>query len=376
MKEELQGKTVFLLADFSLPFGRIAPTLKKLLDSGAKVVIGAFHPDPAPWGGVHEDSLEPYARKFADFLGRKFIALSPEQSLPDYAVPHLFFLKHEIDKHDVRDVISQMHARDLAVLERLNNYNETAAAEIPKFSNLFVHDDFGHESALVSSLGNFLPPKAGLAAAETRKKLESFIRVAKHPFVMVLGGVNLAGKEQALSVLFKKADKILIGGALANLFLSAKGYPIGKSIVDKKVQQKIVKAWLRDYAAKIVLPTDVIVSPDPQTRGECVSIAKVKAHHMILDIGPATILNFSREIKKAKTLLWSGPLGYVESRNFSAGTEALLRLFAARTGRPKAAAVAGGGKTMALATIWGLADFLDHVHSKGSAMLNFLAKLK
>ena len=223
----------------------------------------------------------------------------------------------------------------------------------------------------MTGIPGILPACAGLSLEKEINVLDRVLHYPQRPLVAMIGGVKLSDKAQVIEHLGKVSESILLGGALANLFLKVQGFEIGKSRFEEAHEADLAKRILRDLRSKIKLPLDVVVSTSLSGRPECMSVEKVKPHQMILDIGPKTILEYSKLMKAAKTLIWSGPFGFFENRNFSHGTFALARLFAGR-GR-KAFTVAGGGETSEVINYLGLTGYICHVSTGGGAMLDYLA---
>ncbi|TSA45039.1 phosphoglycerate kinase [bacterium] len=386
----VRGKTVLVRAAFDVPMseGQICddsrirdclPTLRTLLEKNAKIVIISKLGRPEGWDSSF--SLEPAAMKLAEILGRKFIALDEgATSLPEYSIPHLYFFKHNIEKSSPKQLISQMREKDIAVLENLLFYdkekenNSDFARLLAGCADVYVNEAFAschRTEASIARIPEFLPSAAGLGLVREIASLERILNHPKKPVVVMMGGVKLSTKAPALENLAKFADEVLLGGGLANLFLKARGYEIGRSVWEKQ-QETLARKILRDHREKIKLPLDVVVSNSDMEMVEVVKISEVKPHHMILDIGPATIGEYSGYLKKGKTLIWNGPMGYFEKKPFSHGTYSLARLFASRTGR-EVYGVAGGGETLEAIHNLGMEKYIDHVSTGGGAMLDFLA---
>src|SRR3989344_869789 len=328
----IKNKTVLVLADFFLPLGNIAPTVQALAKNKNKVLVV---------GNFLDQSLEDHAAGLAAIMSRKFITLPKSaEKLPEYDIPHMYFAAGA-------KLLQQMRAGDIAVVENLNLLGRYEIDSLTRMAEFFVNDSFGADELLVKSLAGRLPKEDGLQSTRTKKNLDLFLSRSKKPLVLVLGGNRLAGKEAVLDKLMHKADTVLIGGGAANLFFKISGLEIGKSAVDTSNDEKMIKKLWRDYRAKIKLPIDVVAAAYGSVRVECVKPSLVKNHQRILDIGPLTTLEFSKFIKQARTLVWSGALGRVEEKKFTHGTAALLRLFASRSVQNKTHVVAAAsGETI------------------------------
>lgn len=391
---DVSGKQVLVRAGFDVPVKdgiveddfRIRSTLETisyLLNKNARIVIISHQGRPKGWD--EKFTLEPVARALAELLGRKFLIVGPEETrLPEYDIPHLYFFKANLEKSDLSSLTSQMRDRDIAVLENLRFYpgeegaDEAFAKKLASLGQAYVNESFsnshrGHASMVL--VPRLLPAAGGLWLEKEVSVLSQVMNHPKKPVVVMMGGVKLADKADALVNLAGVADFILLGGGLANLILKIRGFEIGKSTYVEKNEELIGKRLWRDYRDKIKLPLDVVVSTSRDGEPECVKIDKVKPNHMILDIGPQTIREYSDYLRRGMTFIWSGPLGYIENRTYSHGTYALARFFASRT-KSSVFGVAGGGETMEVISNLKLAPYIDHVSTGGGAMIEFLAGKK
>lgn len=388
---EVQNKTVLVRTGFDVPIeqGRIKddfrisvalPTLDHLVRQKAKIIVITHLGRPRGWDPSL--SLAPVAALLAELLHRKFVEISQDaKRLPAYTIPHLYFFKGDFLQADRAALLSALEPGDIAVLENLRFYpgetenDENFARSLASFGEAYVNEAFSNshrEHASMTTLPRLLPAGAGF---QIFKEVQSLSRVLVHPkkpLVVLMGGIKLADKAAGLKNLAKLADAVLLGGALANLFLKVRGFEIGKSAASEKNEEAMARELWRDFKEKIKLPIDVVVSTSQEGTAECVKLDKVKPHQMILDIGPTTIREYSGFLKQGRTLIWSGPLGFFEKKPFSHGTYALARLFASRT-RGLAFGVAGGGETLEVIKNLDMASQIDHVSCGGGAMLEFLA---
>lgn len=388
---EVTGRTVLVRTTFNVPLknGKIGDdfrikssllTINYLFKKNAKVIMISHLGRPKGWDEAF--SLLTVAHRLAEILDRKLVVVPKEvKKLPEYDIPHLYFFPHNLEQEDLAVLTAQMQERDAAVLENLRFYpgeqknDHEFARKLATLGEAYVNEAFADShraDTSISLVPKLLPAAAGFHFLKEVEALERVLRHPLKPIVVMLGGVKLSDKARALENLAKIADFILLGGGLANLFLKIRGYQIGKSVSEEKNESELVKQILRDYQEKIKLPVDVVVSRSREGEAEVVKIEKVKGDQMILDIGPLTILQYSSYLKKGRTLVWGGPMGYFEKRSFSHGTFALARLFAGRTKR-SAFGVAGGGETLEIISKLGLAQYIDHVSTGGGAMLEYLA---
>jgi phosphoglycerate kinase len=232
---------------------------------------------------------------------------------------------------------------------------------------------------LVASNGavtKYVPSYAGPLLEAEIKSLTPLLGKTQKPFVLMMGGIKISDKIDTLKNLGEKADKILLGGGLATLMFLAKDLEIGESKVEK---EGLKTAWQlgKNFKDKIVLPIDVVVANKNMDKSSIRSCSPydVKKNEVILDCGPKTILEFAKELKKAKTIVWNGPLGHFEVKPFHTATMALARIIGAVASR-KAYGVVGGGETVDAVRQCHQFDHIDHVSTGGGAMLEFLAGKK
>jgi len=389
----VKNKTVLLRPDLNCPIedGKVTddfriqeslPTIRLLLRNKNKLIITAHLGRPkGKWN--EEFSFKPVAEKLANYLGLKFI--ETDDKIPQYGVPHLILYTGDIREQKHRDQIASIDPKDVVLLENIRFYEEEEendakfAKELASLAEVFVSDCFGvvhHASVSVSGVAKHLPSYAGLLLEKEIKSLDGVLKNSKHPFVVLTGGIKLSEKVGALENLGKKADKILVGGGVANLMFKAKGLEVGLSKLEEKEMRT---AWQieKNYKDKLILPVDVVVCNEKMDKHSIRVCApyEVGKKEQILDAGPKTILTYSEEIKKAKTIVWSGPLGLFEKKPFDMATMALARLIGGR-GKGKAYVVAGGGDTVDAIKKAHQMDNIDHVSTGGGAMLEYLAGKK
>ncbi len=369
-----------LLDDFRLR--AVLPTIKLLRDNNCKVIIISHRgrPEGKP---DQKYTLQPIAQHLADLLKLKFVLT--ETVLPDYHPKHLVFHSGDLLSKTVQESISSGDSKDIIFLENIRFYPGEEKNDV-KFSNLlaglaevYVNDAFAvchRSSSSVVGVASLLPSYAGVLLSAEIKNLNILLgpKISK-PFTLVMGGIKISDKAATLQHLGDKADQILLGGGLANLLLSASGYEVGKSVLEKE-SLKTAQSILRQYKHKIVLPEDVVVAGSVDLKNvSCKNITKLKPTDSIYDIGPQTILKFSKILKTSGTICWNGPLGYFEKKKFRTGTFSIAKIVGA-VGRRKAFTVAGGGETVAAVRLSGQEKYIDHVSTGGGAMLEFLSGKK
>lgn len=389
---KLKGRRVLLRVGFDVPieadksgnfrvmdFTRIqaaVPTIAYLVAQKAKVVIisSLGRPD-GKW--VKEKSMLPAAACLADLLDRKLVEV--KDRLPTYKVPsHVFFLNEDITLDDYSDLSHEIAEGDILFLENLRFYSGEEANEavfiknLSKYGDLFVNDAFSMSHRKVASIYGIaqkLPAYAGVSLLQEIAALNKALKKPQKPLVSIMGGAKIADKIDMINFLAPHSEKILIGGAIANAFLKAKGYEIGNS---KVAEVPLAKELLRHYKDKIVLPVDIVVAKFEDGPARAVTPDKIRAEDYIFDIGPETVRLFSKYIKTAKTLIWNGPLGLIEKKKFSFGSMAIAQVFASRT-KGNAYGIVGGGESLEVVARAQVGQFIDHVSTGGGAMLEYLS---
>ena len=259
--------------------------------------------------------------------------------------------------------------------EELNN--RKFAAELARMGDVYVNDAFGssHRAhASVVGVAEFLPSTAGLLLAKEIEIIGTALESPKHPFVVVLGGAKATTKIPMIDRLMTKADYLLLGGGLANTFLKALGYAIGRSIYSPesiRISQTLIwKATRVD--TRLFLPSDVVVGNfATKTKEGVVAIDAIPTQLQALDIGPQTIGEYVAIIKTAKTIIWNGPVGANEVDKFCYGTNAIYDAIVANK---EAISIVGGGDTLASIAGQDHLQNITHISTGGGAMLEFIEK--
>jgi len=370
------GSRVFYRVDYNVPLDgtRITdatrieetlPTLRALRDSGAAIVI-ASHLGRPKGERQPKYSLEPVAERLAELLG--------------------------VDVHwendcvgaDAESSAKKLEAGEILLLENLRFHageekNDNAfAKELLELADFYVNDAFGASHRAHASI-DALPrlfPKENIAGGFLLEKelqfLQKVTNISERPFVALMGGAKIAGKIEPLEALIHLADKVLIGGGMANTFLAARGVPMGGSLVDNEsieVAKRILNANAR---AEVVLPEDVIVgdSLDAPAKIEEVAVAHgLSDAQKAFDIGSRTVQRYENELKDAKLIFWNGPMGVFEKAPFAKGTMAMARAIAS-TG---AVTVVGGGESVEAVKGSGFAKRITHISTGGGASLEFIS---
>ncbi|WP_379653538.1 phosphoglycerate kinase [Pseudoxanthomonas sp. UC19_8] len=366
---DLSGKRVLIRQDLNVPIenGQITseqritasvPTLKAALEQGAAVMVTSHlgRPKEGTWSG--EDSLAPVAERLTALLGTK-----------------VELVRDWVDGVDVKP-------GQIVLLEncRMNvgeaKDDETLAKKYAALCDVFVMDAFGtahRAQASTHGVIKYAPIAAGgpLLMAELDALGKALDNPAK-PLLAIVAGSKVSTKLELLSNLVGKVDQLIVGGGIANTFIAAAGYSVGKSLCEPDLigtaQQIVADAKAR--GAEIPLPTDVVVAKQflPDAPATVKRVDAVEADDLILDIGPDTAQAYAALIAKAGTVVWNGPVGVFEFDAFGKGTETLARAIAASP----AFSIAGGGDTLAAVDKYGIAKDVSYISTGGGAFLEFL----
>lgn len=389
----IKNKTVFMRVDVNVPLddaGKVAddfrirsilPTLEYLRKQKCKIILcGHLGRPEGKW--AKEYSLEPVAERLATLLDMPWRATN---AVVSGVAPHVILFTGEVTKDASCQAMADMSSDNIVLLENIRYYPEEEensaffAKKLACLADVYVNEAFAvdhRKAASTVAITKYLPSYAGFLLEKEIRGLNRILERPKSPFVVMMGGAKISDKIKTLNNLGKKADTLLVGGGLANLFFAAKGYEIGKS----KAEQAAVKlAWQIDknFKGKLVLPVDVVVANAKLEKNSIRTCAphEVKKNELILDAGPKTILAFAKVLKAAKTIVWNGPLGFFETKPFHHSTMALARIVGA-VGKGRAYAVVGGGETVDAVRQAHQADYIDHLSTGGGATLEYLAGTK
>ncbi|MCI5801127.1 MAG: phosphoglycerate kinase [Oscillospiraceae bacterium] len=376
------GKKVLVRCDFNVPLkngvitdeNRIVaalPTIKKLLADGGKVILcshlGKPKGEPKP-----ELSLAPVAKRLSELLGKEVVFAADDCVVGENAKAAVAAMKDG-------DVVLLQNTRYRA--EETKN-GEALSRELAGLCDgeVFVNDAFGAaHRAHCSTVGVASYVKeavVGYLMGKELKYLGDAVENPARPFVTILGGAKVADKLNVIENLLGKADTLIIGGGMAYTFLAAKGYEIGKSLLDSEkidyCKEMIKKA--EQKGVKLLLPIDCTVAksfPDPidgPIDVKVVDADKIPADEMGLDIGTKTAELFANEVKSAKTVVWNGPMGVFENPTLAKGTIAVAKALA----ETEAVTIIGGGDSAAAVNTLGFGDKMTHISTGGGASLEFL----
>ena len=275
--------------------------------------------------------------------------------------------------------VAQLQPGQVLVLEntrfdkREEKNDPAMAQELAKLGDIFVNDAFGsaHRAhASTAGVADYLPAVAGFLMEKELEYLGGALENPKHPFIAIMGGAKISDKIEVIEALLQKVDTLLIGGGMANTFLAASGYQMGKSLVEADVLDK-ARELMQKGAGIIQLPVDLraAVAFAGDAENQIVSIEDVPATWMALDIGPATIAHYANYLSGAQTVIWNGPMGVFEFPAFAQGTVAIAEMLADLR---NAVTIIGGGDSAAAVAQAGLEGKMSHVSTGGGASLEFL----
>ncbi|CCH13919.1 phosphoglycerate kinase [Stenotrophomonas maltophilia] len=366
---DLSGKRVLIRQDLNVPIenGRITseqritaslPTLKRALEQGAAVMVTSHLGRPKEGVWSEADSLAPVAQRLSELLGRE--------------VP---LVRDWVDGVDVQP-------GQLVLLEncRMNvgegKDDEALSKKYAALCDVFVMDAFGtahRAQASTHGVIRFAPVAAGgpLLMAELDALAQALDAPAK-PLLAIVAGSKVSTKLELLANLVGKVDQLIVGGGIANTFIAAAGYKVGKSLYEPDLLDtaKKIVADAKARGADIPLPVDVVTAKQfmPDAVAEVKAVDAVAEDDLILDIGPQTAAQYAQLIGKAGTVVWNGPVGVFEFEAFSKGTEALARAIASSP----AFSIAGGGDTLAAVDKFDIAGQVSYISTGGGAFLEFL----
>ena len=371
---DVKGKKVLVRVDFNVPLDErnkiiddtriraAVPTITYLIHNGAKIILCSHLGRPK--GVVTPNlSLAPVAKRLQEII------------------KHPVVLASDAIGESARKLTADMKEGDIVLLENIRFYKEEEendddfAKELASLADVFINDAFGtaHRAhASNAGVARHLPAVAGFLMSEEIVSLSRAVEGAGHPFVVILGGAKISDKIGVIAKLLKKANVLLIGGAMANTFIVAQGGNVGMSRYEKE-KIDVAKNILEEAEklnVKVVLPVDSVVTEEfaPNAKSKIVSSYNMPDGFQSMDIGPKTVKLFKKEIKKAKTIIWNGPVGVYEFKKFKKGTKKIAKAVAKSDG----VSVVGGGDSVAAITELGYADKVTHLSTGGGATLKFL----
>lgn len=336
------------------------PTLEYLLKNKNKLILIAHLGDPEKRNAA--DSLLRIANRLHQYLPKHKVLLVEDFLTDDSAL-----------KEQTEDQIILLDNIRFYPGEKKND--PAFAKQLASLGDVYVNDAFSvshREAASVVGLPKILPHYGGLLLKKEVTVLDDLMQHPKSPFVAIMGGRKIASKIKVINKLSSVADYVLLGGGLANTFLAAEGFSTGKSLISEEDihYAKKLMAHAKKENTHLVLPKDVVVGKSLESKESAVKkIDEIGKTDNVLDIGPETLAEFGTIISKAKTIVWNGPVGYMENQEFKRGTDFL---YYAITQNTDATSVVGGGDTLAAISKKEYLDKITHISTGGGAMLEFI----
>lgn len=373
----VDGKTVLVRVDYNVPMqdGKITddnriqaslPTLEYLIEHQAKIVLFSHMGKVKKEEDKATNDLKPVAEHLSQLLDQEVI-FSPDTHGP--------VLEAKVKDLKAGQILLVQNTR----YEDLDGKKESGNdAELGKYwaslGDVFVNDAFGttHRShASNVGIASYLESGLGFLVEKEVKFLGDAVDQPERPFVAILGGAKVSDKIKVIEKLLDKADKVLIGGGMAYTFFKAKGYEIGKSIVEDD-RLDLARDVMAKAGDKLVLPIDTVVADQfaNDAKTQLVKSSEIPADWEGLDIGPETVKLFADILADAKTVVWNGPMGVFEMENFAKGTNGIAEALAQL--QDKAITIVGGGDSAAAVTQLGYEDKFSHISTGGGASLQYL----
>lgn len=371
---DVSGKRVLVRVDFNVPINselkivddtRIVatlPTINYLIEHGAKVILCSHLGRPE--GQVDTKlSLRPVLARLSKLLDRP-----------------VSFAEDVLGK-STKDMVKQMQDGDVLMLENIRFYkqeeknDEAFAKKLAGLADVFVLEAFAtahRKHASTYGVAKLIPSVCGFLVEHELAMFDKVLKNPEHPFVAILGGAKISDKLPVVENLLDKADTILIGGGMAYTFIKSIGGSVGMSIIDNN-QLELAKEILdkaKEKGVKIILPIDNVGATEFSEDAEVKTFnsAFFSDNYQGMDIGPKTIKIFKREIKKAKTIIWNGPVGVYEYEKFKKGTNKIAKY----VGKSKAMSIIGGGDSIAAIQALGASKKVTHISTGGGASLALL----
>ena len=415
---DIKGKRVFIRVDFNVPIKngviedetRITgalPTIKYAIEQGAKVILASHLGRPLkdkqkaeekgmPYD-VNKYSLKPvyeYLRALTEFQdvserGDEPVEMSKDEvklGRAEVKNDKVFFARDSVGD-TVKQAIDTLNEGEVLLLENLRLHAEEEkndggfAKQLAELCDVYVNDAFGaaHRAhASTAGITKYVKDAvAGLLVEKELNFLSKALNNPERPFVAILGGAKVSDKIPVIeSLIERKVDKLLIGGAMAYTFFKANGYTVGKSLVEDEMMPQALEMerMAKEQGVELILPTDhqVVDSYDPLNSRKTIPIDFTNKGLVGLDIGAETSAIFAKALEAAKTIVWNGPMGMFEEKPFDEGTLAIARAVAEATEKG-ATSIVGGGDSVSAINRAGLADKISHISTGGGATLEFLS---
>ena len=381
----VKGKKVLIRVDFNVPMknGVITddtrikaalPTIKYVIDNGGKAIVFSHLGRVKAVEDIAKNDITPVAKRLEELIGKKvnFVNATRGKELEDAAkaLKEGEILMFQNTRYEDFDVALNKETK------KESKNDAELGAYWASLGDVFVNDAFGtaHRAAAsnVGIASNVKETAAGFLLEKEIKFIGGAVDNPVRPYVAILGGSKVSDKIGVIEALLEKADKVLVGGAMMFTFLKAQGYNVGASRCEEQEFVDLAKNLLAKANGKIILPVDAVVNKAfEDTKGTAKMVDAFAADDMGLDIGPKTLELFAKELAGAKTVVWNGPMGVFEMKNYAAGTVGVCELLAKLT-KEGAATIIGGGDSAAAAEQLGYASKVSHISTGGGASLEYL----
>ncbi len=387
---DIKGKRVFIRVDFNVPIknGRIEddtriqgalPTIRYAVEQGAKVILASHLGRPLKDKKKAEEKGMPYD-------AAKYTLKPVAEKLAELLAANVKFAKDCVGE-EVRQTVEALQEGEVLLLENLRLHGEEEkneegfAKQLAELADVYVNDAFGtaHRAhASTEGITHFVKDAvAGLLMEKELNFLGKALNDPERPFIAILGGAKVSDKIPVIeSLIERKVDKLLIGGAMAYTFFKANGMTIGKSLVEDEMMPQAleIEEKARGAGVELILPTDhqVVDSYDPLNSRKTIPVEFTNKGLVGLDIGTETSAIFARALEGAKTIVWNGPMGMFEEKPFDEGTIAIAEAVAEAT-ENGATSIVGGGDSVSAVNQAGLDEKISHISTGGGATLEFLA---
>lgn len=365
----LVGKQVLIREDLNVPVknGEVTSdtrirasvaTIKHCLEAGAKVIVMSHLGRPTEGEYAEEFSMKPVAKRLSELLGR------------DVRLVKDWLEGFEVKQGEV------VLVENVRFNKGEKKDNEELAKKMAALCDVYVMDAFGtshRAEASTHGVGRFAPVAcAGILLSAELDALGKALKSPAHPLLAIVGGSKVSGKLEVLESLSHLVDKLIVGGGIANTFIAASGYPVGKSLYEADLipEAKRLIEQAKTRGGEIPIPTDVVTAKEfsDSAAATIKKVSEVLEDDLILDIGPETAARYAEIIKSAGTIVWNGPVGVFEIEQFSHGTQTVAKAVADSNGF----SIAGGGDTLASIEKYGIQEKVSYTSTGGGAFLELL----
>ena len=374
-KYNIEGKRVLLRVDFNVQINdgsitetsrikKILPTIEFLVKKKAKIII-ISHLGRPKGKIVTSLSLKPIADKLSNYVNQKVLFIN--KTLGTDVVQR----SHNIDKGKI------VLLENLRFYEEEESNSDSFAKELAKIGDIYINEAFScshraHTS--VNKITKYIDSYAGKILLEEVNIIKMLTNSAKRPVACIIGGSKISTKIGVITNLIKKVDNIIIVGAMANNFIKYKGYQIGKSLFEENKEdliETIIKNC-KEQNCNLLIPEDTIVSKNHNSMGQLKNIDNIDLDDIILDIGEKTIKKINSIIDQSKTVLWNGPAGYFEVKEFAQGSKQIAKKISENTKNKSLISIAGGGDTAAALNMFNCSQEFTYISTAGGAFLELL----